>query len=89
MAPKNEIEKLVLTSRLCPTQPGDARRLITHVIEKGLCSKRQREFYHRCHRCLYRGKGHDFVAPEEIEQRAGVGFTNPTEPSPMQMDAED
>ena len=46
--------------RVCPTLPGDQHALITHRIEVPLCQRRQREFYHRCHRCIYRGKSADF-----------------------------
>jgi hypothetical protein len=30
--------------------------LITHLIGVDVCMARQRGFYHKCHRCLYRGK---------------------------------
>lgn len=46
--------------RVCPTLPGDQHALITHRIGVTMCQKRQREFYHRCHRCIYRGKAADF-----------------------------
>lgn len=46
--------------RQCPTLPQVERPLIAHTIGKNLCLSRQREFYHKCHRCLYRGKGADF-----------------------------
>lgn len=42
--------------RQCPTLEGDARALITHTISVDLCMSRQRCHYHKCHRCLYRGK---------------------------------
>ena len=37
--------------RQCPTLSGDERPLITHSISSCLCLERQREFYHKCHRC--------------------------------------
>ena len=55
------------TLRQCPTLSGDSRSLITHRIEVGLCARRQRENYHKCHRCQYRGKPADYVAEERIE----------------------
>jgi hypothetical protein len=53
--------------RQCPTLSGNSQALITHRIEVGQCMKRQREFYHKCHRCQYRGQAADFVAEERIE----------------------
>ena len=56
--------------RQCPTLAGDDRPLIAHSIANTLCSKRQREFYHKCHRCVFRGKPADYEvaapgAPED------------------------
>lgn len=42
--------------RLCPTVDSNATPLITHLIGADVCMSRQRGFYHKCHRCLYRGK---------------------------------
>ena len=47
--------------RHCPTLPGDDRPLIAHTIASGLCMERQRDFYHKCHRCIYRGRAADYV----------------------------
>ena len=47
--------------RQCPTLPGDDRPLFAHSIENGVCIRRQREFYHKCHRCVFRGESADFV----------------------------
>ena len=52
--------------RQCPTLPGDERALIAHTISGPLCLERQREFYHKCHRCVFRGKPADF-APQNSE----------------------
>ena len=52
--------------RHCPTLDGDDRPLIAHTIGAGLCLSRQRTFYHKCHRCLYRGKPADFSVDSEI-----------------------
>lgn len=52
-------------TRQCPTVVGKTTALITHMIEPQLCLKRQREYYHKCHRCAYRGKAADFVAQEQ------------------------
>lgn len=61
-------EPVDLRFRQCPTLPGDGRALITHRIEVPLCQKRQREHYHKCHRCVYRGQSASFVydAPEPM-----------------------
>ncbi|MEY2979951.1 MAG: hypothetical protein ACO4CZ_05620 [Planctomycetota bacterium] len=53
--------------RQCPTLRGEAFALITHRIGTDLCMKRQREHYHKCHRCEYRGQPASFVAEERIE----------------------
>ena len=51
--------------RQCPTHTGSDRPLIAHSIAVNLCLSRQRDFYHKCHRCQYRGKPVDFVAPDD------------------------
>ena len=52
--------------RQCPTLEGDDRPLIAHTIGPSLCLSRQRGFYHKCHRCVYRGKPADFSLNDEI-----------------------
>lgn len=42
--------------RFCPTVEGPSSPLITHQIGVDTCMARQRTFYHKCHRCQYRGK---------------------------------
>ena len=42
--------------RLCPTVDGSATPLITHRIGADVCQARQCANYHKCHRCIYRGK---------------------------------
>ncbi len=42
--------------RLCPSVEGSASPLITHRIGVDVCMARQRTFFHKCHRCIYRGK---------------------------------
>ena len=58
--------------RQCPTIAGKSATLITHSIEGGLCQKRQREHYHKCHRCVYRGKPVDFSLDEDVASRLPV-----------------
>jgi len=53
--------------RDCPTLPEDGQALIRHRIAVPLCMRRQREQYHKCHRCVYRGQPADFVP--EFERR--------------------
>ncbi len=43
-------------NRLCPSVEGSASPLITHRIGVEVCLARQRTFYHKCHRCIYRGQ---------------------------------
>lgn len=47
--------------RQCPTIEGDFRPLIVQSIDACQCFARQRDFYHKCHRCVFRGKSADFV----------------------------
>lgn len=42
--------------RVCPTVDGPAQPLISHRIGVETCASRQQCNYHKCHRCLYRGK---------------------------------
>jgi hypothetical protein len=42
--------------RTCPSVEGSASPLITHRIGVETCMARQRTFFHKCHRCIYRGQ---------------------------------
>ncbi len=42
--------------RLCPTVDGTHSPLITHQIGVDVCQTRQHAFFHKCHRCIYRGQ---------------------------------
>ncbi|HEX5050864.1 MAG TPA: hypothetical protein VFZ65_03750 [Planctomycetota bacterium] len=42
--------------RLCPSVEGSAPPLITHRIGVEVCLARQATFFHKCHRCIYRGQ---------------------------------
>lgn len=50
--------------RLCPTVEGSPSPLITHRIGADTCQARQGAFFHKCHRCIYRGKAADWE-PEQ------------------------
>lgn len=52
--------------RLCPSVEGSASPLITHRIGSDVCMARQRTFFHKCHRCIYRGQAADWKPPEEL-----------------------
>jgi len=43
-------------NRLCPSVEGSASPLITHRIGVDVCQARQQAFFHKCHRCVYRGR---------------------------------
>ena len=43
-------------NRLCPSVEGSSSPLITHRIGVEVCLARQRTFFHKCHRCIYRGQ---------------------------------
>ena len=52
--------------RQCPTPEGGpgSRPLIAHQISACVCVERQQEYYHKCHRCVFRGKPLDLGLPE-------------------------
>jgi hypothetical protein len=39
--------------------------LITHRIGVDVCLARQRTFFHKCHRCIYRGQAADWEPAEQ------------------------
>ena len=49
-------EKESIALRACPTLVGHVRPLIAQLIPLELCETRQRELYHKCHRCVFRGR---------------------------------
>ena len=52
--------------RDCPSPGGSAAPpLITHRIGTEVCLLRQRTFFHKCHRCIYRGHAADWE-PEAV-----------------------
>jgi hypothetical protein len=55
--------------RSCPSVEGSAPPLITHRIGVDVCLARQRTFFHKCHRCIYRDQP--------------AGWEPPTAPMPM------
>ena len=65
--------------RQCPTLPGDDRPLFAHSIANGVCMRRQREFYHKCHRCVFRGEAVDFVVDPKTEALHRNGVVRPLE----------
>lgn len=42
--------------RVCPTLEGNAIPLISHRIGEDQCMARQCGNYHKCHRCVFRGR---------------------------------
>ena len=46
--------------RLCPTVEGTPSPLITHRIAVSVCQARQGTHFHKCHKCIYRGKAADW-----------------------------
>jgi hypothetical protein len=55
---------MAASMRTCPTVQGSPSPLITHRIGVDVCLARQRTFFHKCHRCVYRGKPADWKADE-------------------------
>ena len=37
---------------LCPQRPDEVPGLITHLISRDICAKRQSEHYHKCENCI-------------------------------------
>jgi hypothetical protein len=70
-----EVRPASATLRQCPTLPAHGRQLIEHRIESAQCLERQRTQYHKCHRCVYRGKPAGFVIGEQTRNGSpnGVG----------------
>jgi hypothetical protein len=50
--------------RLCPSVQGSNTPLITHRIGVEVCMARQRTFFHKCHRCIYRGQAANWEPAE-------------------------
>lgn len=50
--------------RLCPSVEGSNAPLITHRIGVDVCMARQRTFFHKCHRCIYRGQAANWEPAE-------------------------
>lgn len=46
--------------RECPTVAGSSIPLILHRVTVGACQERQECNYHKCHRCIYRGRPADW-----------------------------
>ncbi len=65
--------------RQCPTLPGDDRPLFAHSVTSGVCMRRQREYYHKCHRCVFRGESADFVVDPKSEAPHRNGVVRPLE----------
>ena len=68
--------------RQCPTLEGDHHPLIAHAIAPAQCLARQRDFYHKCHRCRYRGQPagltlEDEALPGDRNGSIDVGWTIP------------
>ncbi len=59
--------------RQCPTIPGNERPLITHRIGSEVCFQRQREYYHKCHRCVFRGQPADYSYSPEDSSAPAIG----------------
>ena len=68
--------------RQCPTTEGGYHPLIAHQITSALCLSRQRDFYHKCHRCRYRGKPAGLCLEDEPvpDPRAGAVSVDPSAP---------
>ena len=62
--------------RLCPTVDGSATPLITHRIGADVCQTRQCANYHKCHRCIYRGKAANWEPETADVKRIDVTMTS-------------
>jgi hypothetical protein len=52
--------------RTCPSVEGSASPLITHRIGVDVCFARQGTFFHKCHRCIYRGQPANWEPAESL-----------------------
>ncbi len=70
--------------RQCPTPEGGpgSRPLIAHQISACVCVERQQEYYHKCHRCVYRGTPTDWVFEAQPSQRSLNGTNREGRPVP-------
>jgi len=69
----------MVQSRQCPTRVDHADSLIAHSISVPLCSKRQREHYHKCHTCVHALSGKAGPAAKKValpERPASVETTS-------------
>jgi hypothetical protein len=58
--------------RDCPTVDGSSIPLILHRVSAADCVERQQCNYHKCHRCIYRGKAVDWQPDGEAPAQAGL-----------------
>ncbi len=58
--------------RLCPTVEGSPSPLIRHRIGAEACQAQQRTHFHKCHRCVYRGKAADWSHEHAEETESEV-----------------
>ncbi len=64
---------------LCPTRPTHEPALISHLISRDICAKRQSENFHKCPNCVLSGiwkaahpEGVETVAAPAAEQAKGA-----------------
>lgn len=58
--------------RQCPSVEGTASPLITHRIGAEVCLARQQTFFHKCHRCIYRGQPMHWEPAEAVVEMQNV-----------------
>ena len=66
---------------LCPTRPADEPSLISHLISRDICEKRQGENFHKCPGCV-RSRLWQAAHPQEAAAAAAPGDARLTPPSP-------
>ena len=59
--------------RICPTVQGSPSPLIIHRIGLEVCLARQATFFHKCHKCIYRGKAADWEPEDPQELTIEIG----------------
>lgn len=67
---------------LCPQRPTEVPGLITHLISRDICERRQVENYHKCPNCIrsriWRERnGLPVEGPLPLEASAGAGPGSP------------
>ena len=78
---------IALRMRACPTLVEGRRPLIAHLVTIASCESRQKGLYHKCHKCVFRGKPAsevtEFVPEPDVELAGVAPLTEERAPEPV------